>query len=134
MYVFSTLLTANGSLKQLNLIALTGIAVNFGLNSLLVPHMQATGAAYASLATQLFTAGAYLLMAHHFFRFKADTRFISTILIFALLVIGFNLVSKELSFHWLWSFSIMLAASFLAAFGLKLINIPEMLRLVKEKI
>jgi O-antigen/teichoic acid export membrane protein len=133
MYVFSTLLTANGNLKQLNFIALTGIIVNFGLNFILVPKLQAAGAAFASLSTQLFTAAAYLILAQHFFRFKVDVRFIATLLLFALLVIAFNFISKELSFHWLISFSIMLAASFTAAFILKLINIPEIIRLVKEK-
>jgi O-antigen/teichoic acid export membrane protein len=133
MYVFSTLLTANGNLKHLNLIAFAGIIINFGLNILLVPRLQAVGAAYASLSTQIFTAGSYMLMAQYFFRFKIDYRFIYTLLIFIALVIGFNLISKELSFPWQVSFSIMLVASFIAAFFLKLINIPEIFRLVKEK-
>ena len=133
MYVFSTLLTANGNLKQLNLIALTGLVVNFVLNSILVPGMMASGAAVASLTTQLFTAGAYMLMAQYFFRFKFDMRFISTILLFALMVIGFNLISKELSFPWLLNFSIMLTASLIAAFVLRLINLREMYRLIMER-
>ncbi|MCK9398450.1 MAG: polysaccharide biosynthesis C-terminal domain-containing protein [Bacteroidales bacterium] len=133
MYVFSTLLTANGNLKQLNMIALGGIIVNFGINILLIPRMQASGAAYASLVTQLFTAGSYLIMAQYFFRFKIDYRFIFTLLFFIVLVIGFNFISKELSFHWLLSFSIMLTASLISAFTLRLINIVEIIRLLKEK-
>jgi len=133
MYVFSTLLTANGNLKQLNLIALAGILLNFGINIFMVPRLQAVGAAYASLVTQLFTAGAYLIMAHYFFRFKVDYRFIVNLLLFIALVVGFNIISKELSYPWLISFSIMLTASFLSAFALRLINIVEMVRLLKEK-
>jgi len=133
MYVFSTLLTANGNLKQLNLIALSGIMVNFGINILLIPKLQAAGAAYASLATQLFTAGAYLIMAQYYFRFKVDYRFVFTLVLFVILVIGFNLISKELSFHWLVSFSIMLIASLISAFALRLINILEIIRLLKER-
>jgi O-antigen/teichoic acid export membrane protein len=133
MYIFSTLLTANGNLKQLNLIALGGIIVNFGFNMVLIPRLQASGAAIASLVTQFFTAGSYMILAQYFFRFKIDYRFIFTLLLFILLVIGFNFVSKELSFHWLISFSIMLAASLIAAFSLKLINIVEIFRLLKEK-
>jgi O-antigen/teichoic acid export membrane protein len=133
MYIFSTLLTANGNLKQLNLIALGGIIVNFCFNLALVPRLQATGAAYASLFTQIFTAGSYLVMAQYFFRFKIDYRFIFTLLAFILLVIAFNFISKELSFHWLVRFSIMLVASMLTAFALRLINILEIVRLLKEK-
>jgi O-antigen/teichoic acid export membrane protein len=133
MYVFSTLLTANGNLKQLNLIAFAGILINFAVNFLLVPRLQAVGAAYASLATQLFTAGAYFIQARNVFRFRTDYRFILSLLLFTLLVIGFNLLSKELSYRWQVSFLIMLTAAMIAAFVLKLINIPEMIRLLKEK-
>jgi O-antigen/teichoic acid export membrane protein len=133
MYIFSTLLTANGNLKQLNIIAAGGIIVNFCINLILVPRLQAAGAAYASLITQLFTAGSYMFMAQYFFRFKIDYRFIITLLFFIFLVIGFNFISKELSFHWLICFLIMLVASMIAAFGLRLINILEIVRLLKEK-
>lgn len=134
MYIFSTLLTANGNLKQLNLIAAGGIVVNFCINLILVPRLQAAGAAYASLLTQIFTAGSYLVMAQHFFRFKIDYRFIFTLLLFIFLVIGFNFISRELSFHWLVRFSMMLVASMVAAFALRLINILEIVRLLKEKV
>ena len=133
MYVFSTLLTANGNLKQLNLIALAGIMLNFGVNIIMVPRLQAVGAAYASLATQLFTAGAYFILAQYYFRFRVDYRFILSLLIFIALVIGFNFISKELSFRWQISFSIMLVVSFLSVFALRLVNIPEIIRLLKEK-
>jgi O-antigen/teichoic acid export membrane protein len=133
MYVFSTLLTANGNMKQLNLIALSGIAVNFALNIFLVPKLMAAGAAYASLVTQLFTAGAYLVMVQYVFRFKADYRFIYTLVLFTLLVVALNLISRELPYHWLLNFSLMLATALMFAFMLKLINIPEIIRLLKEK-
>ena len=133
MYVFSTLLTANGNLKQLNLIALSGIAVNFICNFILVPRLQAAGAASASLATQLFTAAAYMFLAQHYFKFRIDKKLIAVIGIFAVLVVGFNLISMELTFNWLVNFCLMLTASMLAAFGLRLINLREIFRLVKEK-
>jgi len=107
--------------------------VNFSLNIFLIPRLLASGAAIASLLTQLFTAGSYLILAQYFFRFKIDYRFIFTLLLFIFLVISFNFISKELSFNWLVSFSIMLVASMLTAFALRLINIVEIVRLLKEK-
>jgi O-antigen/teichoic acid export membrane protein len=133
MYVYSTLLTANGNLKQLNLIALCGIAVNFIVNALLVPKMQAAGAAVASLSTQLFTAGAYMLIAQRYLRLKTDRRFILKVLLFAVTVIVFNLLSKHLSFHWLTSFCIMLAFSMVAAFAMRLVNLREMYNEMKNR-
>jgi O-antigen/teichoic acid export membrane protein len=133
MYVFSTLLTANGSLKQLNLIALAGIAVNFLINLLLVPRLQATGGAIASLVTQLGTATAYLLMAQRFFRFGVDVKFIFTLVLFAVIVLSISLLSRLLSFPWLINFVVMLVCSLLVAFVMKLINLQEMFKLVKER-
>ena len=133
MYVFSTLLTANGSLKQLNFIALAGIFINLAINVILVPRIQATGAAIASLVTQLFTAGSYMIIANNYFRFRIDYRFIATLGLFALIVTGLNFLSKTLPYHWLVNFSLMLIISLITAFALKLFNLPEMYRLVKEK-
>ncbi|MBW6460737.1 MAG: oligosaccharide flippase family protein [Bacteroidales bacterium] len=132
MYIFSTLLTANGNLKQLNLVALSGIALNFIINILLVPRLMATGAAIASLSTQLFTAGAYLLLAQYFFRFKIDVKFLSKLVIFILLVIGFNFISKELPFTWQVNFCVMMAAAAISAFAMRLIDIHGIIRQLKD--
>lgn len=52
MYVYSTLLTANGSLKTLNIIACCGVVLNLSLNFYLIPHYKAIGGAVTSLITQ----------------------------------------------------------------------------------
>ena len=51
-YVFGTLLTANGSLRKLNITAMAGIVVNILINIILIPRYHARGAAVASLCTQ----------------------------------------------------------------------------------
>jgi O-antigen/teichoic acid export membrane protein len=133
MYVFSTLLTANGNLKQLNLVALSGIGLNMAVNMLLIPKYMATGAAVASLCTQLFTATAYLLVTQYKFRFRVNYRFIFTLALYALLVTGISIISKNLPLPWLAGFGIMLALSLLTAMLLKLINLVEIYHLIKEK-
>ena len=52
MYVYSTLLTANGSLKTLNIIAFVGVVVNLSLNFYLIPQDKAIGGAITSFITQ----------------------------------------------------------------------------------
>ncbi|KAA3651872.1 MAG: hypothetical protein DWP98_02040 [Bacteroidetes bacterium] len=52
-YVYGTLLTANGSLKALNIISGIGLVVNFVLNYWLIPIYAAYGAAIATLITQI---------------------------------------------------------------------------------
>lgn len=50
-YLFGTLLTANGSIRKMNIISSIGIAVNFIINLIMIPHFQAVGAAITSLCT-----------------------------------------------------------------------------------
>lgn len=52
-YILGTLLTANGNLRLLNRIAAAGVVVNVLLNLVVIPRWGATGAAMASLATQM---------------------------------------------------------------------------------
>ncbi len=55
-YVFGTLLTARGDLRQLNYIALGGFILNILLNLILIPAYGAQGAAIATVATQGLSA------------------------------------------------------------------------------
>jgi len=50
--VFGTLLTANGSLRQLNIMAIIALSINILLNILLIPVLGAKGAAITTLTAQ----------------------------------------------------------------------------------
>lgn len=52
-YLWGTLLTANGNLKSLNIIAVCAVGLNISLNFILIPRYQAWGSAIASLVTQI---------------------------------------------------------------------------------
>ena len=75
-YVIGTLLTANGSLKQLNTIALIGVICSFSLNFMLIPEFGAYGAATTCLITQLIAFALQLMVAIKFFHFKFNKRFL----------------------------------------------------------
>ncbi|MCL2289307.1 MAG: oligosaccharide flippase family protein [Bacteroidetes bacterium] len=51
-YIFGTLLTANGSMRLLNITSAIAIVINIAINFTLIPILEARGAAIASLATQ----------------------------------------------------------------------------------
>lgn len=55
-YVFGTMLTAKGDLRQLNYIAFGGLLLNVILNAVLIPRFGARGAAVATLSTQTLSA------------------------------------------------------------------------------
>ena len=66
-YIFGTLLTAGGYLRQLNLFAATSLLLNIVVNLLLIPRLGAVGSAFASLTAQTFMAVAQLLLAIRLF-------------------------------------------------------------------
>ena len=72
-YIFGTLLTAGGRLRQLNLLATTTLVLNVVVNLLLIPHLGAVGSAYASLTAQTFMALTQWLLAIRLFHLPAST-------------------------------------------------------------
>ena len=72
-YIFGTLLTAGGHLRQLNTYAATSLLLNVAVNLLLIPHFGAVGSAWASLITQSFMALAQLILAIRLFHFPLVT-------------------------------------------------------------
>ena len=77
-YIFGTLLTANGSLKQLNIMAFVGMVINIGLNFILIPEIKALGSAWSSLVTQTFTAVSQILIAVSVFKLSINYKFLSS--------------------------------------------------------
>lgn len=61
-YIFSTVLTARGTLFQLNIIAGSGMIINVLLNIILIPSAGAEGAATASVITQTAMAALFALV------------------------------------------------------------------------
>jgi O-antigen/teichoic acid export membrane protein len=139
-YIFGTLLTANGNLRQLNQMALLGIIINITLNLILIPRLSALGAAISSVITQSITALIQVLLATSIFKFRMNLRLIITLLLFTTGVILFNLIShrfadnsqfKNSSYFWVLCFAGMCLASLVWAFVVKLISIKSFFRFVK---
>ncbi len=131
-YVFGTLLTANGNLKALNLMAASGMLINFVLNIILIPRFEAVGSAWASLCTQGFTALIQVIMVHRVFKLKVHFRFVSVLSVFVAGVVLINYFSRELTLPWFYSFFLMLVASSILAFSLKLIHLKALLGIIRK--
>jgi O-antigen/teichoic acid export membrane protein len=113
-YIFGTLLTANGSLKALNIMAISGLLLNFTLNMILIPKSGAAGAAWATLITQIYTAIFQIYLAIRLLKIRFEILHILKLAMFIIvLIIGTRLLhvfSPQLS-TWL----ILLLVSTLAA-------------------
>jgi O-antigen/teichoic acid export membrane protein len=132
-YIFGTLLTANGNLKELNIMASIGMAINIILNLILIPKMQVIGSAYSSLTTQLLTSLAQVFMVQHIFRFKINYRLLSSLFAFIVFVILINYFSMHLHLNWVARFIIAAGGSFAIAFAFRLISIKNLFRILREE-
>ena len=132
-YVFGTLLTANGSLKQLNIVAAVGVVINILLNLVVIPRFHSVGAACTSLCVQTVTAFLQYLLAKHILKFDLDRRFWLHILLFAVTITLVTLVVKQMNINWLISFSLAFATNCLAIFFTRLLSLKEIFALVKPK-
>ncbi|MDD3636456.1 MAG: polysaccharide biosynthesis C-terminal domain-containing protein [Bacteroidales bacterium] len=125
-YIFGTLLTANGNLKLLNIVAASGVIVNVSINLILIPQWQAYGAAWASLSVQVFTAILQLILAIKIFKFNFGKYFWLRLIIFISLAGLAGYLSEQLPFHWI--INLMMAGTFsvIVAFLSGLLNLKAL--------
>jgi O-antigen/teichoic acid export membrane protein len=101
LYVFGTLLTANGSVRVQNKLMFFALILNVGLNFLLIPHYKAIGAAWAGVITQGFVALVEMILAYKMIRIQLGAHFIPALLLFALVVFLLSSGMKFLPIHWM---------------------------------
>ncbi len=132
-YIFGTLLTANNSLKSLNIVAFSGLLINIVLNLILIPKLYAYGSAIASLSSQGLTAVLQMIIAIRILRLDIHKQLIFGLLATIVLLVAIGYVLQEIqSINWLLSLSIMLVAGTGIAFVFKLLNIKEFISILKE--
>ncbi len=131
-YIYGTLLTANGSLSKLNIIAACGVTINIVGNLILIPRYQAIGAAYVSLATQSLTALAQITAAFSIFGFKFLGRTQFALLLYVIIVVLSGFAVTHFITNWIYSAALMLAVAGIASVALKLIKIREVKELLSK--
>jgi O-antigen/teichoic acid export membrane protein len=137
-YVFGTLLTANGNMRELNIMALCGMLFNIGMNYLFIHElkMEARGTAISSLATQLLTAIAQVIIVQRMFRFRINYRLLSNLVVYAAGVIAIAQICHSYLLYpgktgWVIGFIIMVAVSLAWAFATRLISVKGLFRILK---
>ncbi len=87
MYVYSTLLTANGALRLLNILAAGAVALNIGCNLYMIPRYGALGAAQTACITQWAIASCSVLAALRMNRIRISFRWAGALLLYAALLV-----------------------------------------------
>ena len=134
-YVFGTLLTANGSLKQLNLVAAAGVVINILLNLIVIPRFKAVGAACTSLCVQTITAFLQYLLAKRIVKIEMRGHYWFHIILFMASIVVITFLVKQLNINWLIGFAIAFVVNCGAIFFTRLLSLKEIVNLVipKEK-
>jgi O-antigen/teichoic acid export membrane protein len=131
-YIFGSLLTANGNLKQLNLIAFFAMLLNMVLNMVLIPYYLAMGPAIASICTQLFIIILEIIISVKVFSLKVSRKYIIRLicfLLFSILAVGLSLrLPFTLVINFISAFFICISLVFI--FGL--VKPKEIISLLKK--
>jgi len=131
-YIFGTLLTANGNLRQLNIMAAISLILNIGLNILLIPHYKALGSAVSSMFTQAFAAIAQVLIARKLFRLRPDIILILKLALFVILMIALSIGSLYFSKNWILNIGLLFTSGFIMAALFGLFKFSSLIKLLKE--
>jgi O-antigen/teichoic acid export membrane protein len=130
-YIFGTLLTANGNLWQLNIMASVGMVFNLSLNTILIPHFKEQGAALSSLITQFGTAMLQIYLAQRIFKFALNKRLLLQLFVFIPVTITFAWMSKTYIDHWLTGLAAFVSASATFALSIGLLQVKSIFRILK---
>lgn len=129
-YIFGTLLTANGNLKQLNIVAAAGVTLNLTLNFIFIPTFEAKGAAFTSLCVQFATCLIQYLIARKIFNLRFGVAYWFRISLFVILLALVSYILKSSDIYWLYSFLTSLFGGIIIAFITKMLDFKELKNLV----
>ncbi len=128
-YIFGTLLTANGSLRQLNILAACTLFLNVSLNFILIPRYAAKGAAIANISAQGFYAISQVITAKYLLQLRINKGLIYRLLAYALILTLLTWITSLILSNWIAGFIIICILAVILMWVLK-INTPKSLYLI----
>lgn len=111
MYIYSTLLTANGHLGILNRLAGAGAVLNLVMNFLIVPHEQALGAAITAAVTQWVLAIGYIYFAAQKNALPTNPRWIIAHISYFVLLAATGFLLYQLNLPWKEKLALLIATA-----------------------
>lgn len=133
MYIYSTLLTANGNLMLLNKIAFVGVAINLVLNFALIPMYQAVGAAFVAFITQTSLAICFMVFSAKNMQFAKNYKWIIAHVSFLLLLILSGYIAHILPLSWQLQFCLFSITGVLLIFLFRFVSVASLQRLMQNR-
>ena len=129
-YVYGTLLTAAGRLRQLNTLAATTLVINIVVNLIAIPRHGAVGSAWAAVIAQTFMAAAQIVVAIRLLHLHPAGGYLLRLLLFGVAVVATLLLLPPMSW---WALLLCAGGAALAvAFALRLIDIKNIFRIIQN--
>lgn len=133
MYVYSTLLTANGSLALLNKIAVAGVIISVGLNLYMIPHYQALGAAITAFITQTILAIGFIIFAGQTLQLPKNAKWIGAHIGYIVFSIATIYLLSKLSLQWMICVVIYAIVSIIAIFVFRFVTVESLSSLLNKR-
>jgi O-antigen/teichoic acid export membrane protein len=133
MYIFGTLLTANGNLSILNKLAAIALLINIVLNLWLQPKLGAQGAAIAITFTHGFIALTNMYFAVRYLKLSIDFSFFIKVIITLLLTVLAAGICVSMKLPLAIATAIVMLAVILMLFVTRLLKINQLKQLLPSK-
>lgn len=133
MYIYSTLLTANGNLVLLNKIAIVGVIINLSLNLWLIPEYHALGAARVAFITQASMSVLYIFFSGKQLRLPTSFKWIGAHLSYILLLATTGFLCRQTGINWMYQLGILGLAGFVLLFLFRFVNLRSIKTLMERK-
>jgi O-antigen/teichoic acid export membrane protein len=134
MYIFGTLLTANGSLKLLNTLAAIALVINLGLNIVLQPQLGAKGAAIAAVCTHGFIALTNMYFAIKYLRVKLNFDYLSRFMIVLLGTTASVVVAYSINLNLIAATLLAVVSAIIMLFVTRLFHIQQLKQLLQSRV
>ena len=121
-YIFGTLLTANGNLRELNLLATSAVILNISLNLIFIPRQQAYGAAVSSLITQIYMAVSQVIISTRKLQLPVNYPYLLLLLLYSAGIVLAGWLLKQYITNWFISVIAFCLSGVLIAFMIRLLK------------
>jgi len=133
VYIYGTLLTANGNLRFLNLTAAGGLVINIIVNLFLIPRLGVLGAVVATLATQFVVCGVQFLKAHQVFDLHQSMNDWAKVALFIVVSVASFAGMHHLFSNWAYSLMTLTVLNLTFAFLIGLFDFKFFINILKFK-
>ena len=132
MYIYSTLLTANGNLVLLNKVAIAGVVINLSLNFWLIPEHQALGAAQVAFVTQSTLAFPYIFFSGRKLQLDKGVKLVAAHIGYVLLLGAAGYGCAQLQLYWLYAMLLYALCGLVLIFLFRFVSVASVKALMTK--